>query len=60
MTPKPVTVHADAFVEVAIALMESRESQINSLVVTDRKEKNTCAHPKFSSRQALRAFIKIH
>ncbi|OGU56979.1 MAG: hypothetical protein A2X64_11050 [Ignavibacteria bacterium GWF2_33_9] len=39
MTQKPVTVHSDAYVEVAIALMESRESQINSLVVTDRKEK---------------------
>jgi arabinose-5-phosphate isomerase len=33
MSKNPVTVHDDAFIEVAIALMESRESQINSLVV---------------------------
>lgn len=39
MTKKPVTIHDDAYVEVAIALMESRESQINSLVVIDKKER---------------------
>lgn len=33
MTLKPVTVNQDSFIEVAIALMESRDSQINSLVV---------------------------
>jgi arabinose-5-phosphate isomerase len=39
MTRNPVTIQQDAFLEVAVSLMESRESQINSLVVLDDKKK---------------------
>lgn len=41
MTNHPVTVQEDSFIEVAIALMESRESQINSLVVLNNENKVT-------------------
>lgn len=39
MTTNPITINQDEYLDVALSIMENRQSQINSLVVTDEKNK---------------------